>query len=129
MRSPATYLAKLKRLGYHPRVASRLMRITKTLAAPDGTVLPTRLDRLPADPMKLVAHCARPPPDMEQVVTEHDCRQLDRQEVTELVRERQGQKPSADKKQRTPTQVIEEGWAQFVEALLNNIKARRNARI
>ncbi len=120
-KAPGTWLAKLKRMGYSPRVASRLMRAAKTLAAPDGTVSAKLLERLPGDPLKLETICALPLPDVERLITEHDCSLLDRQEVVALVRERQGKKPAADKKPLTPAEAIRQNWAQSVERLLQKL--------
>jgi len=112
---------KLQRLGYSPRVVSRLTKAATRLAAADGTVSQGLLDRLPGDPIKLEALCALPLADVERIVIEHDCRQLDRTEVAALVREQTGKKAASEKKSLSPTEAIRASWAQSVEALLKKI--------
>lgn len=120
-RAAGTWEAKLKRLGYSPRVARRLMKAATTLAAPDGTVSPQLLERLPGDPIKLETLCALPLPDVQRLINAHDCRQLDRAEVVALVRAQQGKKAAGEKKPATPAEAIRQGWAKSVESLLNKL--------
>ncbi len=117
---PGSWLAKLKRLGYSSRVVSRLMKIATTLTGPDGTVPPHLLERLPGDAVKLEAICSLPTLEqIEEIITQNDCRQLDRNEVAALVREKQGKK--TEQTSLGPIAAIRQGWAKAIESLLKKV--------
>jgi hypothetical protein len=119
--SAATWGAKLRKQGFNPRVVSRLMKAATVLTV-DESVMERLLDRLPADPIKLESICALSLAQIEELVTDNDCRQLDRNEVADLVRDKQGKK-APEKRELSPSETIRQSWAQFVEGLLNKIAA------
>jgi hypothetical protein len=121
-RAPGVWLAKLRQLGFSPRVISRLMKAASVLAAPDGTVPAALLDRLPGDPLKLEALCALPRPEVEELVQQHDVRNLDRAEIAAEVRERQGKTAHGEKKPLSPTDSIRKTWSQAVEGVLKKLE-------
>jgi len=116
-----TWEAKLEKLGFSPRVIRRLMKAASVLAGPDGTVAPRLLARLPGDPIKLETLCGLQRDEIERLVSEHDCRLLDRQEVAALVRERQGKKPGGDQKVANQLEAIRQTWALAIQGLLKKV--------
>jgi hypothetical protein len=126
-RAAGTWLAKLKKLGYDRRVASRLMRAAEKMTAPDGTVPARLLKRLPGDRLKLEALAALQLPQIERLVTEHDVRELDRAEVVALVKGAQGVTPESAKEALTPAEAVINGWAQAIDTLLQKLDKIQDA--
>ncbi len=124
---PGLWSANLAREGISQRSISRLMRAAKRFA-PRGIVSQRLAAKLPASRVKLEALSLLTPEEIETLINnKKDLRQLDRNEIVDLVREMQGkekpgkEKPDAEAQPLTGLDVIRSYWADAVEAIFNKV--------
>jgi hypothetical protein len=81
-----TWTRTVREIGYHPRAASRLLRLGTSWLAGLGTAGSEFLHRLPTDLQKLDWLCRLTRTQLEQLLTELDCKHAGRAAVAAAVK-------------------------------------------